>query len=66
MPKSTSDLKKRERELTREIENARDALRAAKHIHLPKGAGRNQLRHLLAKLTAYSGEKVKNRKHVRR
>jgi lysozyme len=66
MPKSTSDLKKRERELTREIENARDALRAAKHIHLPKGSGRNQLRHLLAKLTAYIGEKVKNRKHVRR
>jgi lysozyme len=60
------ELKQRERELTHEIERARDDQRAAKHIDLAKGAGQKQLRHLLAKLAAYIGEKVKNRKNVRR
>lgn len=60
------DAKAHEQELTKQIEQGRDALRRARKVDVPNGAGHKTLHHLVTKLTAWIGEKVKNRKSVRK
>lgn len=61
---SEHELRERERELTRQIEEARKARRQAKRIHYPKGL-RGRSRRFLASIGHYIAERVKNRARVR-